>query len=64
MKVYGKKGNGNSMEHNKITLHKFKSKSNFSFGTRGNLDMSKVRLGWHACVLNCVPMNWLVSSDE
>jgi hypothetical protein len=37
VKVYGKKGNGNSMEHNKITLHKFKSKSNFSFGTRGNM---------------------------
>jgi hypothetical protein len=54
VKVYGKKRIGNSMEDNKITFHKFESKSNFSFGTRGNLDFDKVRLGWHACVLNCI----------
>jgi hypothetical protein len=41
VKVYGEKRNGNSMEHNKINLHKFKSKSNFSFGTRGNLGFDK-----------------------
>jgi hypothetical protein len=57
VKVYGKKRNGNSIEHNKTTLHEFKSKPNFSFGTRGNLGFDKVRLEWHACVLNCVPMN-------